>query len=399
MSIKTHNNNQSQVYFLNKYKKPVFSGKRKTEYLLKQENIPLEETASVMLDMLGLRNIPNFVHSYSVAFYSEAFAKELGLNKRRQEVIKTAGLFHDIGKVSLSDNFFNKTTDTGKNDSYLKHPELGESLLKKIDVLEKNKIPEIVGQHHEKYDGSGFPGKLKGDEIRLEAQIIHLADVFDSITKPKYQTVPKSTAADAVDMMRKESGKKFNPELLGKFIDFVTKDNFAVVDEVQAKVKAEAVKFSASLGVNLPAISQVDKRWLISDEKYISSLAKNVECRPENLKAVMGPRELKRRIEKTPPESFNPDNAESGLFNINLHLHTTASDGQFTPQTLFEEVYKQVKNIRKNGKKDDFVVAISDHDNMEGVKAALSYIAEQTEKNPERFNGIRFVPAIEINAK
>jgi len=131
------------------------------------------------------------------------------------------------------------------------------------------------------------------------------------------------------------------------------------------------------------------------DEKYIESLAASVGCKPRQLRSVAGPDELKSRLKKSKPGNFNPANSETGKFNINLHLHTTASDGEFTPETLFEEVSKQVKNMRKNGKNDDFMVAVTDHDTMDGVKNALEYIA----KNSDKMEGIRFVPGIEINAK
>lgn len=375
------------------------NAEKPAEKSLARGKISLREISETLLTTLGLRHSRTMAHSYGVAFYSEAFAKNLGFNKNQQEIIKTAALFHDIGKIYCSDNFFNKTRETGRSDKYKMHPRIAETLLSKINLFKKTEIPQIVSQHHEHEDGTGFPKGLHGDEIRIESKIINLADTFDSITKSKYLFAHSSSPREAVEQMRKDAGNKFDPELLEKFIKFVSKNNFKIVDEIHSEVSRYSKKFSAEMAIPVPPLPPVEKRWLISEKNYIESLAKGVGCEPQHLKAVIGPRELRNRILNSAPKNFSAANAETGDFNINLHLHTTASDGKFTPETLFQEVDKQVANIRKNEKKEDFIVAITDHDTLQGAKQALTYIASETEKNPDRFKGIRFVPGIEINAK
>lgn len=138
---------------------------------------------------------------------------------------------------------------------------------------------------------------------------------------------------------------------------------------------------------------------MINDFIYKGRLAKAVGCRRRDLAAVMGPNELIKVLKRVTPDNFNPANADNGLFNIDMHLHTKASDGSFEPKTLFNEVDKQVLKSLKAGIKTKFSVAITDHDTVDGVIAALSHIAEETRKNPKRFKYIRFIPGIEFNSK
>lgn len=121
------------------------------------------------------------------------------------------------------------------------------------------------------------------------------------------------------------------------------------------------------------------------DKAYVSALANGIGCDPVKLQSVVGPDELNEILSSMKPEDYDPTKPE---FKINLHLHTTASDGKFTPKTLFEATKIQAE--QNNGK---FIVAITDHDSMGGIKSALEYIAE----NYKDLKNIRFVPGVEIN--
>ena len=139
---------------------------------LSEEKIPLSEFNEVVLNLLGLRHVPNMEHCYGVALYAEALAKDLKLEENQQEVVKTAGLLHDIGKINYLDRAFLTAPNERERKVYRKHPLQGEKLFEKVGVLKKYGIPEIIGQHHKHNDGSGFPRRLKDEDIRIETKIL-----------------------------------------------------------------------------------------------------------------------------------------------------------------------------------------------------------------------------------
>lgn len=128
------------------------------------------------------------------------------------------------------------------------------------------------------------------------------------------------------------------------------------------------------------------------DNKYRLELALDPELNAKllDLKCVMGTNELGDSLKSTESDNFNP---QSDKFNIDLHLHTTASDGKFTPETLFTAVKKRIEQMPVTEREKGFVVAITDHDTVEGVKETLKYIVQ----NPKEMEGIRFVPGIEFS--
>lgn len=121
-------------------------------------------------------------HSGRVADYAKEIAKRYGYTKEQQEEIYMMGLLHDVGKIGVSDAVINKPgklTDE-EFDQIKTHPVMGERILKKIREMPKLSIG--ARWHHERYDGSGYPDGLAGDNILEEARIIAVADAYDAMT-------------------------------------------------------------------------------------------------------------------------------------------------------------------------------------------------------------------------
>ncbi len=120
-------------------------------------------------------------HQRRVASLASAIAQEMGLSKVRVENIYTAGLIHDIGKVAIPAEILNKPGKLDELEFGLikRHPLIGYSILKDVDF--GFPVHEIVYQHHERIDGSGYPRGLKGSAILIEARIIAVADVVEAI--------------------------------------------------------------------------------------------------------------------------------------------------------------------------------------------------------------------------
>jgi len=155
-------------------------------------------------------------HSKKVGEYAVALAQALGLPQDRIATIRAASLLHDIGKIGIPDAILNKegalTTDEWK--PVKTHPELGVEILRHVTDL-TNCLPAIL-HHHERYDGTGYPAGLKGDDIPLEARILAVADAYDAITslRPYHK---KLSRQEGLAELKKHAGTQFDPEILDVF--------------------------------------------------------------------------------------------------------------------------------------------------------------------------------------
>ena len=156
-------------------------------------------------------------HSERVAYYAVAIASEMGLDKRDLDKLNTAGLLHDIGKMGTWDSILNKRSKlTDEEYDVVKmHPAKGAEILMPIKEL-SGIIPAVRG-HHERFDGNGYPDRLKGEEIPLLARIMCVADSFDSMTADRpYRASPGSEYA--VSELKRCSGAQFDPAVVEAFL-------------------------------------------------------------------------------------------------------------------------------------------------------------------------------------
>lgn len=159
-------------------------------------------------------------HTGRVELYAVELAKAYGLPMSDCELIKTAALLHDIGKIGVPDDILNKP---GKltEDEYMKiqdHSTIGAKILGNVDSLKK--VSKIIVQHHERYDGSGYPNQLKGDQIAIEASILMISDSYDAMTtdRPYRKALSKE---QAISELEKYSGTQFHPMLTQCFVSSV----------------------------------------------------------------------------------------------------------------------------------------------------------------------------------
>ena len=155
-------------------------------------------------------------HSQRVAELSAAIAKELHLSPDKIGKLKLAGLLHDIGKIGVQESVLNKPgrlTET-EYEQVKRHPVIGEHILNPIvDVTE---ILEAVRNHHEHYNGKGYPDGLQKDEIPLDARILAISDAYEAMTSER--PYRKSMSADAAhDEIARHKGTQFDPEIADIF--------------------------------------------------------------------------------------------------------------------------------------------------------------------------------------
>ncbi len=156
-------------------------------------------------------------HSDRVALIAVAIARELKIPDDRIEIIEQMARLHDIGKIGISGKIL---TYTGKlsDDEFeqiKQHPVIGANILKEINDFESS--TDFVKYHHEKYNGTGYPYRIKGEEIPLEARIITLADSFDAMTSDRsYRKA--MTVHEALEEVKRSSGTHFDPIIVEAFL-------------------------------------------------------------------------------------------------------------------------------------------------------------------------------------
>lgn len=172
-------------------------------------------------------------HCNRVSEYCVLIGKKLGLPQEDLDKLRIGGLFHDIGKIGIPDNILKKESKLTNEeyDEIQTHTSLG------VDILTRNKVFKeiipIVEYHHEKYDGNGYPFKLKGDEIPLAARITAVADTFDAMTSKRSYRNP-IPLTDVVEEFKKCSGTQFDPNIVNTFLDIINNE-YDVIEEIQQK--------------------------------------------------------------------------------------------------------------------------------------------------------------------
>jgi response regulator RpfG family c-di-GMP phosphodiesterase len=156
-------------------------------------------------------------HSKRVADISAAVAQELDLSKDKIDRLKLAGLVHDIGKIGISESILNKPSSLTEREfeQVRRHPEIGEHILSPIvDAVD---ILESVRNHHERYDGKGYPDALAKKQIPLGARIMAVSDAYEAMTSERpYRR--KMSDEDAREEIKRNRGTQFDPEIADIFL-------------------------------------------------------------------------------------------------------------------------------------------------------------------------------------
>lgn len=152
-------------------------------------------------------------HSQRVAEISVALGNKICLPQKSVEKIKMAGLVHDLGKIGVKDSVLNKPTKlTNAEFKHIQcHPEIGEHIL--APIINDNETLKLVRNHHERYDGTGYPDGLTNTQMSLETKILALADTYDAMTSERpYRKALSNKAAFAE--IEHSQGTQFDPEVV-----------------------------------------------------------------------------------------------------------------------------------------------------------------------------------------
>jgi HD-GYP domain-containing protein (c-di-GMP phosphodiesterase class II) len=163
-------------------------------------------------------------HSERVAEYSLRLATAIGLSEKQHLSLKLACMIHDIGKIGVSERILHKPErlDHEEQTAIKHHPVIGESIIRPLKGL--GDIARIIRNHHERYDGLGYPDRLRGEEIPLEARIMAIADSYDAMTTTRPYRVPLPEEAVVRELVENR-GRQFDPYLVESFLSLLKTDS------------------------------------------------------------------------------------------------------------------------------------------------------------------------------
>ena len=177
--------------------------------------------ASALLHAVKLKDVYTFYHCCRVGRQARLLAKVMGLDEYQQTILEFSGLFHDIGKVGISENILSKhgALNETEMDLIKKHPQMSAEIIKK---LTKEKFFRLllpgIQCHHEKIDGSGYPFNMKGEDIPLPARIITVVDAMDAMTHTRTYRKALSIAKAKKELID-FSGSQFDKHIVRIYLE------------------------------------------------------------------------------------------------------------------------------------------------------------------------------------
>ncbi len=202
----------------------LYNQQRELEVLVKQRTQELEDTRLEIIQRLGCaaeyKDNETGLHVIRMSWYSRFLAEQIQANADWVELVYNAAPMHDIGKIAIPDRVLLKPGKLDQEEWRIMqtHVECGVEILGEHDSDLLTMAREIALYHHEKYDGSGYPNGVSGEDIPLSARIVAIADVFDALTsvRPYKAAWPLEKA---VALLEEEAGKHFDPVLVPAFIE------------------------------------------------------------------------------------------------------------------------------------------------------------------------------------
>jgi putative nucleotidyltransferase with HDIG domain len=173
-----------------------------------------EQTITALAKAVDARDVNTRNHSKRVSDIAEAMCRVMGLAESEIEKIKWAGLLHDVGKIGIRDNILLKEGPLDREERFLmnQHPTIGAEIVAPATQL----APEVplIRQHHEWFNGSGYPEGIEALDIDLGARILGVADAYEAMTSPRPYRKTALTHEVAIGELRKYSGIQFDPEIV-----------------------------------------------------------------------------------------------------------------------------------------------------------------------------------------
>ena len=180
-------------------------------------------TIKALAQAIDARDHYTHSHSENVAKYAVAIAQEMQISIKDTELIREACELHDLGKIGIGDNILIKSSKLNpvEWEEMKRHPFTAAQILEPLTFLEG--VIELIKQHHEHYDGSGYPMGLSGKDILLGARIIHLSDAYDAMCSARSYREIAFSKEEAVSEIKQKTGTQFDPGVVEAFLKIVDK--------------------------------------------------------------------------------------------------------------------------------------------------------------------------------
>ncbi len=210
-----------EIKFREKVEKELLSTNVKLNKLL-------NDTVTGLVSAIEYRDPYTAGHQRRVTQLAVAIAQKMGLSKDELDCIRIASMIHDIGKINIPVEILSKPGSINQYELELmqNHPQAGYDILKEIDFPWP--VAKTVLQHHERLDGSGYPNKLKGDDILLEARVIYVADVVEAMSSHRPYR-PALGIIKALEELEKNKGILYNENIVDTCIKLFREDKFVFV--------------------------------------------------------------------------------------------------------------------------------------------------------------------------
>lgn len=201
---------------------------------IEKEHIDLVTSIKTLISVINAKDRYTYGHIERVVMYSKIFASKLNLSREDNKILVFGAYMHDIGKINISDEILNKRTSLTKKEWEIMkmHPINGVNIIKQVDSLAN--ISPLIMHHHERYDGEGYPSKLKGEEIPYLARVLTVIDSFDAMTFSRPYK-PAMTYAEATMELKRCSGTQFDPVITEAFIEVLNEIQYDIDSYVPKK--------------------------------------------------------------------------------------------------------------------------------------------------------------------
>lgn len=182
-----------------------------------QRNTMLLQTVKALTNAISAKEEQTAEHSSRMAAMAKIIGIEMGLSPADVSLLELAAYLHDVGKIGISEAILRKNSELSEPEwtEIKTHPDIGSRILREVEGLED--LAVVIKHHHERFDGKGYPDRLKGEQIPIHSRILAVVDSFDAMTSDRpYRR--RLTDNDALAQIRKESGRQFDPQIVEVFI-------------------------------------------------------------------------------------------------------------------------------------------------------------------------------------
>jgi hypothetical protein len=251
---------------------PVIGVALQNATLVEELHSAFEKTLKILADSIDARDFMTAGHSEVVTEYAAGLAVELGCDDEYVQMIRIAALLHDYGKIGVPDAILKKDgrLTNEERDIINTHPAKTREILSQVPFRGIQKqIPMITGAHHERWDGSGYPDALKGENIPMGARILAVADFFEAITSKRHYRDPMPLDV-ALKLLQEESGKYFDPQVVKAFINYLQLRKFCLITSENIEQQAVISRQSPRIEFRTQVSARCNRRVVSGNTVDIS---------------------------------------------------------------------------------------------------------------------------------